>query len=360
MTNPYFTAGTFTPHTTARAASIQGAFNDVETAFDTLHTALNDWGTASSTSTLTVGAGSKSLTITGGHFVQTGQNVIISMVSNPANYMVGQVQTYDSGTGAATVNVTESGGSGSSSNWNVSITSIGESTRITGYTGAVSIAQLKTAMDIAAVTDAAVAAKAPIVNPTFTGTPAAPTPAVGTDSTQIATTAFVQDELAARGPYCWQANDRTLTSTASAQKLFGTTANGAVTLTAGDYEFLALLRMTDMSLTSGNGKFHLLGAGTAVLANILYSTMGFEGVSDFVGSTFTGMFSSQQNTASDLVSTDTAAQLVVKIKGGFRVTTGGTLIPSFALTAAAAATLKAGSFISFRKLGSGGYGGTWS
>jgi len=39
----------------------------------------------------------------------------------------------------------------------------------------------------------AVATKADLVSPTFTGTPAAPTASVSTDTTQIATTAFVQD-----------------------------------------------------------------------------------------------------------------------------------------------------------------------
>ena len=40
----------------------------------------------------------------------------------------------------------------------------------------------------------ALAAKAPIASPTFTGTPAAPTPAQGTNTTQLATTAYVQIE----------------------------------------------------------------------------------------------------------------------------------------------------------------------
>lgn len=39
--------------------------------------------------------------------------------------------------------------------------------------------------------------RAPLASPTFTGTPAAPTAAVGTDTTQIATTAFVNAEIAA-------------------------------------------------------------------------------------------------------------------------------------------------------------------
>lgn len=41
------------------------------------------------------------------------------------------------------------------------------------------------------------AAKANLASPTFTGTPAAPTPAVGTNTTQIATTAYVKAEIAA-------------------------------------------------------------------------------------------------------------------------------------------------------------------
>lgn len=42
------------------------------------------------------------------------------------------------------------------------------------------------------------AAKAPLASPTFTGTPAAPTASAGTNTTQIATTAYVIAEIAAR------------------------------------------------------------------------------------------------------------------------------------------------------------------
>ena len=41
--------------------------------------------------------------------------------------------------------------------------------------------------------------RAPLVSPTFTGTPAAPTATQGTNTTQIATTAFVQTAVAAAG-----------------------------------------------------------------------------------------------------------------------------------------------------------------
>lgn len=51
-------------------------------------------------------------------------------------------------------------------------------------------------ISISAIPDAAsLAAKADLASPTFTGTPAAPTAAQGTNTTQIATTAYVQSEV---------------------------------------------------------------------------------------------------------------------------------------------------------------------
>ena len=46
----------------------------------------------------------------------------------------------------------------------------------------------------------AIDAKAPLASPTFTGTPAAPTAAQGTNTTQVATTAMVQSEVASLAP----------------------------------------------------------------------------------------------------------------------------------------------------------------
>jgi hypothetical protein len=47
------------------------------------------------------------------------------------------------------------------------------------------------------VSTAAITNKAPLASPTFTGTPAAPTASQGTNTTQLATTAFVNAEIAA-------------------------------------------------------------------------------------------------------------------------------------------------------------------
>jgi len=47
--------------------------------------------------------------------------------------------------------------------------------------------------------DSLLSAKAPLASPTFTGSPTAPTPVAGTNSTQIATTAFVNDAIVGFG-----------------------------------------------------------------------------------------------------------------------------------------------------------------
>lgn len=58
--------------------------------------------------------------------------------------------------------------------------------------------------------------KAPLASPTFTGTPAAPTASAGTNTTQIASTAFVQGELAKQILYFYE-QSTTTTSTATTE-----------------------------------------------------------------------------------------------------------------------------------------------
>ena len=50
---------------------------------------------------------------------------------------------------------------------------------------------------VSGITSTDLNAKAPLASPTLTGIPAAPTAAQGTNTTQIATTAFVNAEIAA-------------------------------------------------------------------------------------------------------------------------------------------------------------------
>lgn len=83
------------------------------------------------------------------------------------------------------------------------VTSVGNATAIAD--GALSIAKtsgLQAALDL----------KAALASPTFTGTPVAPTAATGTSTTQVATTAFVQQEIDATFPIAVLASTQTTTS----------------------------------------------------------------------------------------------------------------------------------------------------
>ena len=69
--------------------------------------------------------------------------------------------------------------------------------------------------------------KAALASPTFTGTPAAPTAAAGTNTTQLATTAYVNAEITADRPY---------EATAANIKMNGTQAVGSLnTVARGDH-----------------------------------------------------------------------------------------------------------------------------
>lgn len=76
---------------------------------------------ATSTTSLTIGTGSKSLTIQAGKAYSVGQFVIIANTVSPINYMSGQITSYDAGTGALVVTVGMTGGSGTLAAWTVSI-----------------------------------------------------------------------------------------------------------------------------------------------------------------------------------------------------------------------------------------------
>ncbi len=75
---------------------------------------------------------------------------------------------------------------------------------------------------------AQIGAYAPLASPTFTGVPAAPTAAGGTNTTQVATTAFVQGELTAKAPLASPA----LTGTPTAPTAAAGTASTQIATTA--------------------------------------------------------------------------------------------------------------------------------
>lgn len=144
--------------------------------------------------------------------------------------------------------------------------------------------------------------------------------------------------------------DYTLTSTTAVQQLFNTTANGRLTLATGLYKVSGVFKMTGMSATLGNAAFSL--AGTAVLAGQMLHVVGGDRADV---ATPANVLSGQiVNGASafntDMLSATGGAQLGAMITGMFRVTTGGTVIPSIALTTAAAAVVEEGSWLEVERI----------
>lgn len=88
--------------------------------------ALNAPGTsATSTTGIDIGTGSKTLTIQTGKAFSIGQYVVVASTIAPANYVAGQITAHDSSTGTLTINATETGGSGTLSLWTVALSAPG-------------------------------------------------------------------------------------------------------------------------------------------------------------------------------------------------------------------------------------------
>lgn len=76
---------------------------------------------ATSTTSLVIGTGSKSLTVESGKGYVAGQVVMLASTASPSDYMAGRVTSYSIGSGALVVNVTSTGGSGTVAAWTVSV-----------------------------------------------------------------------------------------------------------------------------------------------------------------------------------------------------------------------------------------------
>ncbi len=139
----------------------------------------------------------------------------------------------------------------------------------------------------------------------------------------------------------------TLTSQTAAQQLLNATANGAVTLQPGTYEFECAFALTNMSSSSGSFGFAL--GGTATLTQAWWSYAGK--MSSLNGTVApTSNFNTGPSTA--LTASNTNADGTALIKGFIRVTAAGTVIPQVSLGVAAAAVVQAGAYFKIKPIGS--------
>lgn len=102
---------------------------------------------ATSTTSLSVGTGSKSLTLaqTGKLFV-IGQSVVIARTSAPGTQMTGVITAFTSSTGAMTVEVAATAGAGTHTDWTIGLSSVGGVASVAGETGIVTADELATAL----------------------------------------------------------------------------------------------------------------------------------------------------------------------------------------------------------------------
>lgn len=159
------------------------------------------------------------------------------------------------------------------------------------------------------------------------------------------------------------ASNYTLTNTTSAQKVFNTTTNGALTLETGVYEFEWLTMVDLMSATSGNAGFELRGAGTATMEKVAASSVGYDASNLDFPDPLSGLSIVTTNTPTPAVDAGTGDALWHYLSGIFTISAAGTIIPSILLqTGTSNAYIKAGSYFKIRKIGETGtnYYGNWT
>jgi len=241
-----------------------------------------------STTSLSVSNGNKSMTVGTGLSYTTQQSVIVAY--DATHHMHGTVTSYNSSTGAMVVDVNQHTGSGTFTSWTVNvggISSIAEWGLITGTLS--SQTDLQSALDL----------KSNLASPTFTGTPSMPTgttattQTAGDNTTKLATTAFV---TAAVPAFATVAQARAGTSTAVSQNpssdlwqmmnpgfipiirsAFTYTATGTMgTVGLGNYTS----RMTMGTLGAVSGSFRTFG-GSQIDQSWICVSKGYRAYIDF-------------------------------------------------------------------------------
>lgn len=148
-----------------------------------------------------------------------------------------------------------------------------------------------------------------------------------------------------------QAASRSLPNNTNENAIFDSVANGRLTLEAGTYFFGGMIYVTGMSATNGNASIDILGAGSATCADWLWQAWGVDNTTLTNAGTRTGSFSITQQSAASVATAGTGTGLAVQIEGTVEVTSAGTMIPSIDLVTASAATLAAGSYFWFERIG---------
>lgn len=122
------TKATLDDHIRLIKTVLQTDFPGISGVVTVTHTQINSvaasgglYSTGTSTTSLTIGTGAKTLTTQGARGFAVGQLVKLTSDASVANYMIGTVTAYNSSTGAMSVTVTTVGGSGTLADWSITI-----------------------------------------------------------------------------------------------------------------------------------------------------------------------------------------------------------------------------------------------
>ena len=176
----------------------------------------------------------------------------------------------------------------------------------------------------------AVATKADTNSPTFTGTPAAPTAATGTSTTQIATTAFVNAQIAASGSGSFTDATFEVVDNTDATKKAMFESSGITTATTRTFTFpdksgtLALTQdvgsLNAVNNTTTSGTYSVSASATITITASHAFSIGQE-----VRVTFTNT-SGSSLTAGNFLITGVTGTTAFTINYGSTVTSGGTVL----------------------------------
>ena len=129
----------------------------------------------------------------------------------------------------------------------------------------------------------------------------------------------------------------TMSNATGVQKLFSGSANGAVTLPVGDYQFECY---ATLSTLAASGTFGFALAGTATYTQSWQAT----GIRSAAGTASTASYSFNIAANTAITPTSTTTTGVMYIKGTLNVTVAGTVIPQFSQTVASTAVVGVGSY----------------
>ena len=163
--------------------------------------------------------------------------------------------------------------------------------------------------------------------------------------------------------FCCTTDPYTLTNSTALQKIFNVSTNGAVAVTgATSYFFECSVNLSNKSATTGNLGFSIGGAGTATFTSAAWHSFGLDATTQTTAAATSGVYSSSTAQTGDIILGTTGTAASVYITGVFRVTAGGTIIPSIQLTTASAAVVGANSWFRCRSLGTNTVTavGTWT